>query len=41
MAGLGTIINVAAIVAGGVIGILGGKWLTERCQDELMKTMCV
>ena len=41
MAGLGTIINVVAIVAGGVIGILGGKWLTERCQEALMKTMGV
>ena len=39
MIGLGTIINMAAIVAGGVIGMLGGKWLTERLQETLLKSM--
>ena len=39
MIGLGTIINVAAIIAGGVIGIVGGKWLSERCQETLIRAM--
>ncbi len=39
MFGLGTIINVAAIIAGGGIGLLGGKWLTERCQETLTRGM--
>ena len=39
MNGLGTIINVAAIIAGGVIGIVGGKWLSERCQETLIRAM--
>ena len=39
MIGLGTIINVAAIVAGGLIGLVGGKWLTERCQETLIRGM--
>lgn len=41
MIGLGTIINMAAIVAGGAVGLLGGKWLTERLQDMLLRTMGV
>ena len=41
MIGLGTIINVAAIVAGGLIGIVGGKWLSERCQETLIRSMGV
>lgn len=41
MIGLGTIINVIAIIAGGVIGILGGKCLSERCQETLLRTMGV
>jgi len=41
MIGLGTIINVAAIVAGGVAGLIGGKWLTERCQETLIRAMGV
>ena len=41
MIGLGTIINMAAIVAGGVIGMLGGKWLTERIQETLLRAMGV
>ena len=41
MIGLGTIINVAAIVAGGVVGLVGGKWLSERCQETLIRSMGV
>jgi len=41
MIGLGTIINVAAIVVGGIVGLLGGKWLSDRCQDALMRAMGV
>jgi len=39
MIGLGTIINVAAIIVGGIVGLLGGKWLSDRCQDALMRAM--
>jgi uncharacterized membrane protein YqgA involved in biofilm formation len=35
MAGLGTLINVAAIAAGGVAGALAGKLFNERMQDSL------
>ena len=43
MPGLGTIINVAAIVAGGFIGLLFGKFMKPRFQDTLMKScgVCV
>ena len=43
MIGLGTVINVAAIVLGGLCGLLFGKRLGERHQDTLMKTcgVCV
>ena len=41
MIGLGTIINVVAIMAGGIIGIMGGKWLSERCQETLIRSMGV
>ena len=37
MVGLGTIINVAAIVAGGMIGMLFGRFVNERLQDGLTK----
>lgn len=37
MIGLGTCINVAGIVAGGIIGLLFGKFMTERYQNTLMK----
>lgn len=33
--GAGTLINVAAIVAGGLVGMFGGKLLTERIQQTL------
>ncbi|MBR4887708.1 MAG: DUF554 domain-containing protein [Clostridia bacterium] len=35
MVGLGTIINCAAIVAGGVLGLLFGRFLKEELQDAL------
>lgn len=38
MVGLGTIINVAAIVLGGFLGLLFGKFLIERIQETLQKT---
>ena len=41
MIGLGTLINMAAIVAGGVVGLVGGKWLTERIQETLLRAMGV
>ena len=37
MVGLGTIINTLAILAGGVLGALVGRFLTESTQDTLMK----
>lgn len=43
MAGLGTIINSAAIIVGGVFGLLFGKILNERIQNSLQKAsgICV
>ena len=43
MIGLGTIINTAAIILGGIAGGLFGKRLTARYQDTLMKAcgLCV
>ena len=43
MFGLGTIINVAAIIVGGLFGILFGKFLKETHQDSLTKVcgICV
>lgn len=43
MEGLGTIINSAAIIVGGVFGLLFGKILNERIQDSLQKAsgICV
>lgn len=43
MVGLGTIINSAAIVVGGVFGLLFGKFMKERIQDTLLKAcgVCV
>ncbi|MGN1194038.1 MAG: DUF554 domain-containing protein [Acutalibacteraceae bacterium] len=43
MPGLGTIINVAAIIAGGLIGLLFGKFMKPGLQDTLMKScgVCV
>ena len=43
MVGLGTIVNSAAIIVGGVFGHLFGKILNERIQDSLQKAsgICV
>lgn len=43
MVGLGTVINAAAIIVGGVFGHLFGKVLNERIQDSLQKAsgVCV
>ena len=43
MPGLGTIINVVAIVAGGLLGTVGGRLFDERMQDGLEKAcgICV
>ena len=41
MFGLGTLINTAAIILGGVLGSLFGKLLKERHQDSLQKACCV
>ena len=43
MIGLGTLINVAGILAGGLGGLLFGKRLTTRFQDTLMSAngICV
>ena len=37
MYGLGTIINTGAIVAGGLAGIVFGRFLKENVQDTLSK----
>lgn len=37
MVGLGTVINMAAILAGGLFGALFGRFLTESAQDTLTK----
>lgn len=43
MIGLGTIINVGAIIGGGIIGILFGKHMSQRFHDILMNgaAICV
>ncbi len=41
MIGLGTIINVAGIVLGGIIGLLCGKLITPRIQNTLLKAIGV
>ena len=41
MIGMGTLINVLAIVAGGGIGLIGGKWLNDRTQETLIRGMAV
>lgn len=41
MAGLGTIINVAAIIIGGLGGLVFGKLLTDRFQDTLIRALGV
>lgn len=39
MVGLGTGINVAAIIAGGVAGLTFGRRITKRCQETLLKAV--
>ncbi len=36
MYGLGTIVNVGAIIAGGLLGLAGGRFLSRRFQDILI-----
>lgn len=36
MIGLGTIINIAAIIAGGIVGMTIGKFVTEKIQEALI-----
>ena len=38
MIGLGTIINVGGIVAGGLVGLFAGKLMNDRIQDALIKS---
>lgn len=37
MAGLGTVINAAAIVAGGLLGLAGRRLLSDRLQEIIMQ----
>lgn len=37
MVGLGTVVNVALILAGGLIGAAFGRFFTPRIQDSLLK----
>lgn len=41
--GLGTLINVACIIAGGIVGLCGGRFLVPRMQDTIMKAtgLCI
>ena len=43
MPGLGTIVNVLAIIAGGILGLTGGRFLTEKIQNTVITTsgICV
>lgn len=41
MIGLGTLINVACVLAGGLAGLVGGRFITERMQDALIKSLAV
>ena len=41
MFAMGTIINAVAIVAGGLIGLVGGKWIPVRCQEMILRAMGV
>lgn len=38
MPGFGTIVNVAAIIAGGIIGMAGSRFLTEKIQETVITT---
>ena len=41
--GVGTLINVACIIAGGIVGLCGGRFLVPRMQDTIMKAtgLCI
>lgn len=41
MVGLGTLINMGLIVVGGLVGMVGGRFITPRIQDGLMKAAAV
>ena len=43
MIGLGTVINAAAIIVGGIIGLFGGKWLKPQIRETVTKAtgVCV
>lgn len=41
MTGLGTLINTAAIVAGGLIGMISGRWLKDNYREILSKANAV
>lgn len=41
MPGLGTIINVCCIVGGGLVGLVGRSFFTQRLQDALIKASSV
>lgn len=41
MIGLGTLINTGLILAGGMAGLLFGRFLTPRIQDTLLKATAV
>ncbi len=38
MAGVGTIVNIAAVILGGIIGLISGKKINEDIRNSLMKT---
>lgn len=38
MVGTGTIVNAGAIIAGGVIGLIGGRFMNEQMQETLQRT---
>lgn len=39
MIGLGTIVNVVAIIGGGIIGLVSNKFLKERYQETIVKSI--
>ncbi len=43
MIGLGTLLNMVAIILGGLVGIVGRRFINERIQDTLLKAngLCV
>lgn len=41
MTGLGTLVNMAAVVAGGLLGLAGGRFFTEKMQKTLLMANAV